>query len=417
MKPRYFIPLLLIFFLILAIIYLANLYFFAKECQGFIIGDWLINYNGGFVRRGLSGETAIMLADFIGVKPNAVVMMLQSLFYIGYMCMFFLLLHRKKMTAWYFIMLISPATLFFPVLDLAAVGRKEVILFCLFTAFLLLLNKGYRRSTLLMLLFSLSLAVATLFHEMIFFYTPYFILAVYLSSRLKGERFSILKAAPLVLMPMLVIIPTYFFGRDFNSYAICVELMDKGLPENVCNGIISWPSDFGMWDVYRIAWHGGYFYSYTIAFILGSIPFCFFVAQARSAQASLKKFLIALVVLIALTLPLFFMAVDWGRWINIHFMMCLFTLTMLLRNRNEAQVNDVNSFSPDLFPKWQPTRFWGKAAVWLVLTLLCGVYIFFWHMAHFGKFSVLSVENYKFIRYAVHGVIALFQEIRSVCFF
>ncbi|MGC8529497.1 MAG: hypothetical protein ACP5OP_04775, partial [Leptospirillia bacterium] len=46
--------------------------------EGFNIGDWLINYQGGFVRRGLIGEILYHLSRLTTVSPAILLIILQT---------------------------------------------------------------------------------------------------------------------------------------------------------------------------------------------------------------------------------------------------------------------------------------------------------------------------------------------------
>ena len=45
------------------------------------IGDWLINYQGGFVRRGLSGELFYTLSQITHINPGFFAFLFQIVFY------------------------------------------------------------------------------------------------------------------------------------------------------------------------------------------------------------------------------------------------------------------------------------------------------------------------------------------------
>ena len=96
MKNKYTIPALAAFFTLVALLYIADLYCGAKACDGYIIGDWLINYDAGFVRRGLCGSLILVLSDLIRVKPNFVVMFIEVALHLAYMSILFVLILRKK---------------------------------------------------------------------------------------------------------------------------------------------------------------------------------------------------------------------------------------------------------------------------------------------------------------------------------
>ena len=71
------------------ILYLSFLFFFAvsfliiKHDVGndSTISEWLINYNGGFTKRGLIGHFAIYLAEMVNINLRDSILSLQILLY------------------------------------------------------------------------------------------------------------------------------------------------------------------------------------------------------------------------------------------------------------------------------------------------------------------------------------------------
>lgn len=68
-----------IYFLILFILISIGSWNQVGFREGFNVGDWLINYEGGFVRRGLIGEVLFLLAKVTGVSPAIYLVGLQSI--------------------------------------------------------------------------------------------------------------------------------------------------------------------------------------------------------------------------------------------------------------------------------------------------------------------------------------------------
>ena len=334
MKKKFLIPSLSFFFIVVIIRYLSFLHYFAKNCNGWVIGDWLVNFQAGFVRRGLSGYLIIGLSDFLKLEPNFTTMWIQLLIYVAYMFILFFLIYRKEMETWFLILLLSPITLLFPILNfnIGIIGRKEIILFFLFALYILCLNRKLLKSPIVIFLFSVAFLLATLFHELVFFYTPYFILAAYLRSKIDHEPFDFSKILYMILGSFLIMIAIYLFGKTINGSIICAGLMEKGLSSNICKGILSFPKDYGIKDVLRVAKENRYFPIYGAYFLLGLVPIILFVRYSKSCIVSIKKFLVAFLFLFLFSIPLFVLGVDWGRWINIHFMLLLFTSTLLLKD-------------------------------------------------------------------------------------
>ena len=100
------------FFLYLLILFLSSLIFlFNKHTVGnnFTISEWLINYQGGFTRRGLLGDLAFNLGVLFKTKIRFIIFLFQSLFYIIFIILTFNFLKNIKIN------LISRLALYTPI--------------------------------------------------------------------------------------------------------------------------------------------------------------------------------------------------------------------------------------------------------------------------------------------------------------
>lgn len=391
MKNKYLIRILSGFFILIILIYIANLYHCAKLYHGYVIGDWLINFSGGFVRRGLSGYFTLKLSELSGIQAHFMVNFVQIFFYLLYMIILYFLLKGKKMDLWFIILLLSPVTLLFPVIDVAAVGRKEIILFSLFGLYLLCLQKGLQNYTFTTVAFSIALLIATLFHELVFFYIPYFLIAAFIHSAMNNRPFPY-SSLFVVSGSLLAVIPLFLFGKSINGEVICADLTAKGLNSKLCSGILSGPNEYTIGYILEQARWAHYYFNYGICIVLGIIPFVFFIHSRKSKVVTVKKFLLAFLLLILFTIPLFLLAFDWGRWIHIHFMLILFTCTLLLQDKIPADPwNNERLIIPSL---WKSSSAASAALNKCVFLVLCFFYLSFWQMKHFNAFAVFSMERF-----------------------
>ena len=56
-----------------------------------IAGDWLINYEAGILRRGLSGEIILFLSNLTSINPMYLVIFFQILLFYFFLYLFFLI--------------------------------------------------------------------------------------------------------------------------------------------------------------------------------------------------------------------------------------------------------------------------------------------------------------------------------------
>ena len=125
--------LLFLFSVLFLYIGLPSLYKRIAWCDGYALGDWMINYeDGGFKRRGLSGSIFIFLSNLTGIYVGKIVFSTIAIFYTSYLGMLIYYFRKIRFDFSLLLFLLLPTTLLFPINDLYAFGRKEIILFNLF---------------------------------------------------------------------------------------------------------------------------------------------------------------------------------------------------------------------------------------------------------------------------------------------
>src|SRR5205823_9355575 len=111
----------------------------------------------------------------------------------------------------------------FTILDTRAAGRKEIILFLLFAAYIFYLDKGKLISWFVTILFSLLLTIAAFFHKLVLFYAPYFVLAAYMKSQMESRQFNVMKLLVMLAGPLLATCVIYFWGKPIDGSIICLD--------------------------------------------------------------------------------------------------------------------------------------------------------------------------------------------------
>jgi len=283
--------------------------------HGFILGDWLVNYHdGGFKRRGLSGSLFFLMQDITGIDLKLLVYFTQMALYLLFFVLIGKIISKKKISLLLFSLILSPLTFLFYFNDTHITGRKEIILFIIFAYFLFLVKKN-KFKNLNVFLICLSLLVATLLHEIVIFYIPYFVIALYLN-----DQKTKLKTYALVVLSTLV--PTlilFFLGGLTNEGESIAILSERGVyfsPEkssifDFSNALLS------SLDKYRSAPIA--YSSYAISLIIGIAHFWYYMK--KEAQEKSKKLI-----------RLFLLAI---LWIQIHFVLLLLILVVNIPIKKE----------------------------------------------------------------------------------
>lgn len=97
-----------------------------------VVADWLINYEGGFIRRGLFGTGALWIAEALGCSPRVPLFAFVGACYVTVFAAAWLVFRRiARPTVLDAILLLSPIALMFPAVHGIAGQRKEVVLLAL----------------------------------------------------------------------------------------------------------------------------------------------------------------------------------------------------------------------------------------------------------------------------------------------
>ena len=121
------------------------------------ISEWLINYQGGFTRRGLVGEILVQINYFLNFEIRNLVFIFEIILLFTYY--FYIINFFKKVNFSPLLILIifSPLGFLFPVTETEAIARKEVLLFCLYLLYLSSILERNQKLTYTILLFGLPI--------------------------------------------------------------------------------------------------------------------------------------------------------------------------------------------------------------------------------------------------------------------
>lgn len=294
------------------------------------LSDWLINYeDGGFKRRGLGGSLFFLIQSVTYFKLDEIVFVtisiLQILFFI-----FYYLNSKKNINIGLILLMLSPLCFGFWLVDKESVDRKEIILFFI-ASFLIYKLKNNKNDIIINYIFPVLIVIATLIHEYVIFFIPYFLMILFLNEK---KSFNIYIAYFLsAFVPALLIL---LFGKLINEGESLNIIKSKGVIL-LNGGIFALPQDF-KFEIYKenfFQLYGKYF----ISFAIGLIYFYIYLKKYTNDFLR-KKVLLYFVISFLYSLPLFYMAGDWGRWLNIHF-----TLLLIIVSTIPTERENINKFS------------------------------------------------------------------------
>ena len=325
---------LIFFFIILSIISLARLYDNTISRDAWQYGEWLINYQHGFVRRGIVGEIIYLFSVIF--KNNIQVsffIILSSIILLYFFLNYYFIKNIKLNFINYFI-IFSPL-FYFLFIVVAKIGiRKEIILYIFYLLYLIQLsseNFVLKKNWKFILLFPLLL----LNHEGSFFYLPYLILPLFFIIKKNELKKLVFQAFALVIISSLLEIFLYYNRGSLEHALVICQSLGQHAPDR-CDtwGPIQALIPYPPVQEYSFADYKTYF-GFLFYVFYGFFPlFVFFkFASIKKNKFSInkKKYFLMLFAAFMFSLPLFPLAQDWSRWASIHFHLTAFMIFFLQR--------------------------------------------------------------------------------------
>ena len=305
----------------------------ASGPHAYITLDWLINYSGGFVRRGISGVLVDALASIGGWAPVTVATLVQLAVYAVF-CALLLRLTAQQSSWSTLLLVLSPLMLAFPVADPSAMLRKEILHYALFTWLACRYAKGVPLGRAAQCVLALLLPVLGLAHEIVFAVLPFYagLLLAFHRRQLVSTRALRGLGAWLSLAMLAIALLVLSSQGKADPQALCrsMALPAEHLGPCMEDSAVSWlakSSAYGGRGVLGNIAGRHYLEIYGFAMSMGLLTFalalCSTPALCRAARAREWQWATAASAL--LFIPFFAIALDWGRWLSI-----LFTSATLL---------------------------------------------------------------------------------------
>jgi hypothetical protein len=297
--------------------------------------EWMIDYADGFVRRGLGGAFLAQIMRLTGWGFFPIWTTITTVAYLG-LCAYILRVSWRLggPAIWRFALLLNPILLI-SAGNYASFARKDALFIwaTLLIAFLghyvlqheKTSSASRARHTLLVLFAALLSSVTlALLHEGIFLFTwlPLNLTVLaYILSRLGFSRRSVALLLCLAFAPAVVAVAAgaHRHGDTQTARTICMSWHSFAIP-TVCSpgdsfppavDALSWSLSRGMSYSLKYAWR---FLAYPVIFaVAGSVEMITILVLIRTAK--LEHLLALLVFPFAVSLPLFLLGEDWGRWL------------------------------------------------------------------------------------------------------
>ena len=335
---------IILFFLFLILNYLFFNYRILFRENGYILGDWLINYNGGFVRRGLIGHLFFYLSKELNISIINLIFFFSSSIYIATIFLFYRIIKDKLNINIILIFIFLPSTFLFNFFDPLTVGRKEIIVIFFFLFYYLYL--GNNNSFSIFLIYSLSIIIL-LTHEILFFQLPYLFLLRYLHLKKDNKLIFKLKDYSLEIFIFLTSLIIMFFIFSFDIHhdndLLCDSLKEIGLSTDVCYGSINdlrrvESVFFSLWAYLS---ERNYLFNYSFYTLISLSPLVYIYLTAGNFIFKKKLFLLLLFCFI-FSLIFIPRVNDWGRYLNVSFLLQFLVCLKFIEINFKLKKHEIN---------------------------------------------------------------------------
>jgi hypothetical protein len=133
---------------LIAILFTLKILNFEKNFINYIFVENLINYQGGFIRRGFLGSIAYFFYETFNINPKFFFITIYYILYIFLILIFLNLINSLKKENYYLavIIILSPATFLFLIFDNGAIFRKEIFFILIFFIHVIVAKKVFNRT-------------------------------------------------------------------------------------------------------------------------------------------------------------------------------------------------------------------------------------------------------------------------------
>lgn len=325
----------LLFILTTAII-VFNFYYFVKEQSLNQYADWLINYQGGFVRRGLIGEFFYKIHIFTLIRLDVLIFLFVSLFYIFFYKNLLKIIKRLNFHFINLLIIFSPMSFFYPVMEEKASGRKDILFLFLFSIIALYLNKiSFYKQKYLIILFS---GILIFSHTGFFFLLPAFLI-IFLFFNKNKKIIVLIKEVLLILSSLFIFLIIIMSNKIIDTVSInliCNSISDFVRDDCAETGYIStlsWTLQHNLAMKEELWVTKNYNVFYFVAFIISYLPLLFAFYNSRFLNYKKLSVLFFFSLFILMTLPLYYLGVDYGRYLHLTYISLIIMYSIALQKK------------------------------------------------------------------------------------
>ena len=351
---------------VFALIFFGVFFLYSKHDVGndSSISDWFINYEGGFVRRGLIGELITNFSIMLSLKLRDTILIFQLLFFTSYYFLIILFCKNLLQNRLIILAIFSPIFILYPVAEIEALGRKELIIFFIFLSYLLTDIKNFKVQIIYkVILFPIS--ILTWEPVFIFFSFVFLIDLFVFQIRNFDKKFFYLIASYLISIFLVILIYLNPFSQE--NHNVMRDFLNNEFGE-ICYmscdfvGQQSSNSFSELYQTFLVKFKFIYALRYLIIILIGFFPLYLLSTYSNINHKKqiliISKFKNLFFPFLLAFLPstvLYLVMYDWARVVHISYSFSLLTFLYLIKenfielSKQNVQLNYISKLSKKIF--------------------------------------------------------------------
>ena len=312
------------------------------------ISEWLINYEGGFTKRGIIGQIAIYFSRLFDQNLRWILFIMQVTTFSIYFILIYNFLKNVNYNRILILAIFTPIFVLYPVAEIEVLARKEILVFTLYLLYLLIPNNYFLKYFSFIIFYILSVLI----WEPVVFFSPLFLAIEVIENKIESVNFKLIfiifKFLPgFIIAGYIAINPISGDNHEIMSSVLKNEFgetcyMSCALLKSKSTIFQQFQGNFHKYSV-------EIFIRYFLIILIGFGPIFILLKNSILKNKNLlffNKFDNLLFPTLLTLLPvilLFAMGYDWGRWVNISYVFTFIFYFYLLNKKYLNIENKLNS--------------------------------------------------------------------------
>ena len=292
----------------------------------YIFTDWLINYEGGYVRRGLLGQIIFEISNFFDLRIKTIILFFQITIYLIYFLIFYLILAKIKINFFWLVIVFSPILFLYPLSELEALGRKDIFVISIFLIFSII---NYKNINTLLLSFISFFSISSFIHEITFFYIFHYLFVIYIKNKLLIKHKIKIHNYIFIFISIGVLLYLNLYQHNFvdiqkivNSYNLEDFTTESGsfshLSPSIDSVFLKTLNNISVLSILRYTW----------LISISLFPLIYFLKIKQIHENKYLNLNNIILIMILLSIPLYLLIFDWGRVIYLNYNFCIIIIVM-----------------------------------------------------------------------------------------